>query len=418
MGKHQRYFVLLVLSIGAVALYFLPYLRWSFYDSLVAAVNLSNAQFAATMSIYGVTAMIFYAPGGYLADKLSPRKMLAFAYTATGALGLWYATYPGFIAQMIIFALWGGIGTAFFWSAMLRVTNNLGSQEEQGRMFGLLEGGRGIVNVIVAFVALYFFSKLGESVSSVTAIIIGTCVLCFLSSILIWFTVPDKLDSTGGDKIHLRDVGKVLKIPAVWIIAVIVLSCYSVYIGSTYLTPYMTEVLGVSATVAAAIAIMRTYVLQFLAAPTGGFLADKIGSISFVIACCFVLIAVALAAFTFLPATSGMIVVSVIMMVLFSIGIFAMRGIYFAPIDECKVPKSMVGTAIGVISVIGFFPDVYMNAIVGNLMDAYPGVTGYKYVFFVMLAFSVLGLIAAIVLNHKIKKEKIIDAKTADAVTE
>ena len=59
-----------------------------------------------------------------------------------------------------------------------------------------------------------------------------------------------------------------------------------------------------------------------------------------------------------------------------------------------------------------------MNAIVGNLMDAYPGVTGYKYVFFVMLAFSVLGLIAAIVLNHKIKKEKIIDAKTADAVTE
>ena len=410
MGKHQRYLVLLVLSLGAVAIYFLPYLRWSFYDSLVSAVNLSNAQFAATMSVYGVTAMIFYAPGGYLADKLSPRKMLAFAYTATGALGLWYATYPGFIAQMIIFALWGGIGTAFFWSAMLRVTNSLGSQEEQGRMFGLLEGGRGVVNVVVAFVALYFFSKLGAGVAGVTAIIVGTSVLCFLSSILIWFTVPDKLQGTGGDQIQLKDVGKVLKIPAVWIIAVIVLSCYSVYIGSTYLTPYMTEVLGVSATVAAAIAIMRTYVLQFLAGPTGGFLADKIGSISFVIACCFVLIAVSLAAFTFLPATSGMIVVAVIMMVLFSIGIFAMRGIYFAPIDECKVPKALVGTAIGVISVIGFFPDVYMNAIVGNLMDAYPGVTGYKYVFFVMLAFSVLGLAAAVVLNRKIRKQKQLDS--------
>ena len=413
MGKHQRYLVLLVLSLGAVAIYFLPYLRWSFYDSLVSAVNLSNAQFAATMSVYGVAAMIFYAPGGYLADKLSPRKMLAFAYTATGALGLWYATYPGFIAQMIIFALWGGIGTAFFWSAMLRVTNSLGSSEEQGRMFGLLEGGRGVVNVVVAFVALFFFSKLGAGVAGVTAIIVGTSVLCFLSSILIWFTVPDKLQGTGGDQIQLKDVGKVLKIPAVWIIAVIVLSCYSVYIGSTYLTPYMTEVLGVSATVAAAIAIMRTYVLQFLAGPTGGFLADKIGSISFVIACCFVLIAVSLAAFTFLPATSGMIVVAVIMMVLFSIGIFAMRGIYFAPIDECKVPKALVGTAIGVISVIGFFPDVYMNAIVGNLMDAYPGVTGYKYVFFVMLAFSVLGLAAAVVLNRKIRKQKRIDTKTA-----
>lgn len=418
MGKNKRYLVLLVLSIGAVAIYFLPYLRWSFYDSLVAAVNLSNSQFAATMSIYGVTAMIFYAPGGYLADKLSPRKMLAFAYTATGALGLWYATYPGFVAQMIIFGLWGAIGTACFWSAMLRVTNSLGSQEEQGRMFGLLEGGRGVVNVVVAFIALYFYSKLGESVGGVTGIIIGTCILCFLSSILIWFTVPDKLNGTSGDKIQLKDVGKVLTIPAVWIIAIVVLSCYSVYIGSTYLTPYMTEVLGVSATVAAAIAIVRSYVLQFLAGPTGGWIADKIGSISFVIACCFVLIVTSLAAFTFLPASSSVIVIAVIMMLLFSVGIFAMRGIYFAPIDECKVPKSLVGTAIGVISVIGFFPDVYMNAIVGNLMDAYPGATGYKYVFFVMLGFAVIGLISSIVLNRKIKKQKLIDTEKVDTVTE
>lgn len=418
MEKNRRYLVLLVLSIGAVAIYFLPYLRWSFYDSLVAAVNLSNSQFAATMSIYGVTAMIFYAPGGYLADKLSPRKMLAFAYTATGALGLWYATYPGFVAQMIIFGLWGAIGTACFWSAMLRVTNSLGSQEEQGRMFGLLEGGRGVVNVVVAFIALYFYSKLGESVGGVTGIIIGTCILCFLSSILIWFTVPDKLNGTSGDKIQLKDVGKVLTIPAVWIIAIVVLSCYSVYIGSTYLTPYMTEVLGVSATVAAAIAIVRSYVLQFLAGPTGGWIADKIGSISFVIACCFVLIVTSLAAFTFLPASSSVIVIAVIMMLLFSVGIFAMRGIYFAPIDECKVPKSLVGTAIGVISVIGFFPDVYMNAIVGNLMDAYPGATGYKYVFFVMLGFAVIGLISSIVLNRKIKKQKLIDTEKVDNVTE
>lgn len=418
MEKNRRYLVLLVLSIGAVAIYFLPYLRWSFYDSLVAAVNLSNSQFAATMSIYGVTAMIFYAPGGYLADKLSPRKMLAFAYTATGALGLWYATYPGFVAQMIIFGLWGAIGTACFWSAMLRVTNSLGSQEEQGRMFGLLEGGRGVVNVVVAFIALYFYSKLGESVGGVTGIIIGTCILCFLSSILIWFTVPDKLNGTSGDKIQLKDVGKVLTIPAVWIIAIVVLSCYSVYIGSTYLTPYMTEVLGVSATVAAAIAIVRSYVLQFLAGPTGGWIADKIGSISFVIACCFVLIVTSLAAFTFLPASSSVIVIAVIMMLLFSVGIFAMRGIYFAPIDECKVPKSLVGTAIGVISVIGFFPDVYMNAIVGNLMDAYPGATGYKYVFFVMLGFAVIGLISSIVLNRKIKKQKLIDTEKVDTVTE
>lgn len=76
---------------------------------------------------------------------------------------------------------------------------------------------------------------------------------------------------------------------------------------------------------------------------------------------------------------------------------------------QSNVPVSLVGTAIGVISVIGFFPDVYMNALVGTLMDAYPGVTGYKYTFFVMLAFSIVGLIASFVLVRMIKKQKAVN---------
>ncbi|MEG1779329.1 MAG: MFS transporter, partial [Oscillospiraceae bacterium] len=84
----NRYIKLLILALGAVSIYLLPYLRWTYYDTLVAAVNLTNAQFAATMSVYGIAAMIFYAPGGYFADKFSANKMLAFAFTASGILGI------------------------------------------------------------------------------------------------------------------------------------------------------------------------------------------------------------------------------------------------------------------------------------------------------------------------------------------
>ncbi|MEG1497423.1 MAG: MFS transporter [Clostridiales bacterium] len=402
----NRYIKLLILALGAVSIYLLPYLRWTYYDTLVAAVNLTNAQFAATMSVYGIAAMIFYAPGGYFADKFSANKMLAFAFTASGILGIWYSTFPGYMAQMIIFFLWGGIGTAFFWSAMLKVTRTLGDSSEQGRMFGLLEGSRGLVNVAIAFVALYFYGKMGESIGGLQGIIIAFSILCFISAILSWFFIESKVGGES-DAIHLKDVGTVLRIPAVWIIAIIVLSCYSVYIGSTYLTPYMTEMLGVSATLAGAIAIVRIYVLQMAAAPIGGVIADKIGSVTFVIACCFVLIAVSLGGFTFLPATPDIMMVAVVLMLLFSAAIFAMRGIYFAPMDECKVPRKLSGTAIGVISVIGFFPDVYMNTIAGNLIDAFPGAVGYHYLFFVMLGFSVVGLVASIVLNRIIKKTKV-----------
>lgn len=85
-----------------------------------------------------------------------------------------------------------------------------------------------------------------------------------------------------------------------------------------------------------------------------------------------------------------------------------MRGIYFAPIDECRVPKHLVGTAVGAVSVIGFFPDVYMNAIVGSLMGKFPRVQGYKYVFIIMLAFAVVGLAASVILSRMVKKSKVI----------
>lgn len=353
--KVNRYLTLLVLALGAVSIYLLPYLRWTYYDTLVEAVNLSNAQFAATMSIFGVTAMIFYAPGGYLADKLSLKKMLSFAFLSTGLLGLWYATFPGFVAQMLIFGLWGGIGTAFFWSAMMKVTRTLGSSEEQGRMFGLLEGSRGLVNVIIAFVALYFYGKMGESVGGMQGIIVAFSILCIISAVLAWIVIPNRVEGAS-DSIHLKDVGTVLKIPAVWIIALIVMTCYSVYIGSTYLTPYMTEMLGLSATLAGAIAILRTYALQCVAAPTGGAIADKIGSVTLVIGICFVIIVAALAGFVLLPASPSIVMIALVLMLLFCAAIFAMRGIYFAPMDECNVPKHLTGTAVGVISVIGFFP--------------------------------------------------------------
>ena len=52
-----------------------------------------------------------------------------------------------------------------------------------------------------------------------------------------------------------------------------------------------------------AIAILRTYALQCVAAPTGGAIADKIGSVTLVIGICFVIIVAALAGFVLLPAS-------------------------------------------------------------------------------------------------------------------
>lgn len=401
-SNKRRIAIILVLGLFEV-LYLLPYLRWNFFDAALSASGLDAMQFAGTMSIFGVTSLIFYAPGGYFADRFSPRLMLAIAGVATGILGLWYATSPEYWAQMLIYALWGILITGLMWSARMKVANSLGQEDEQGRLFGFLEGSRGVFNTIISLVALWFFAQLGASVFGVNAIITALSILCFVAAALAWFIVPKELEGSAGSDIHLRDIGKVLKIPMVWMNALVVLSCYSIWIGSTYLTPYMTSVLGLGAAVAAFIGILRSYVLQLICGPAGGIIADKIGSVPKVIVWMFAVLVIALAIFVVLPGDPSSLAIALVVMLLFTAAIFVMRGIYFAPIDSAGVPKNLAGTAIGVISVIGFLPDVYMNAIAGFMQQNYEAVTAYHNIFIVMLVFGIVGIIASFIMSRMLK---------------
>ena len=81
-------------------------------------------------------------------------------------------------------------------------------------------------------------------------------------------------------------------------------------------------------------------------------------------------------------------------------GVFGIRGIYFALMNEAKIPYKLSGTDIGVISVVGFSPDVFMTPLMGFLLDTYPGIRGYQYIYGVLCFFSTVGLISALLLNR------------------
>ena len=83
-----------------------------------------------------------------------------------------------------------------------------------------------------------------------------------------------------------------------------------------------------------------------------------------------------------------------------------MRGIYFATIDEANIPRHVTGTAIGIVSLIGFTPDVFVSPICGKLLDEYDGAAGYRAIFLLMMVFAVIGTIAAIILLKISRKKK------------
>ena len=56
---------------------------------------------------------------------------------------------------------------------------------------------------------------------------------------------------------------------------------------------------------------------------------------------------------------------------------------------------AITGTAIGVVSVIGYTPDIYVAAVAGYLIDRSPGLPGFQHMFLGLLVTAIIGAVAA-----------------------
>ena len=150
----RRWVIMIVLSLSGGVIFFLPHLQEVYYKPLANALSLDNTQVGSLVSIFGVTAMLSYLPGGWLADRVSPRILLTSSLLLTGGTGLYFATYPSYMISLAIHALCGVTITLLFWGSMIRVTRNWAPGHEQGKAFGILETGRGLTEVLVSMLSL------------------------------------------------------------------------------------------------------------------------------------------------------------------------------------------------------------------------------------------------------------------------
>ena len=104
--------------------------------------------------------------------------------------------------------------------------------------------------------------------------------------------------------------------------------------------------------------------------------------------------------FTVLPIRPGLLYPMLANVAVIMIAIYALRGVYFALLEEGNVPRALTGTAGGVVSAVAFTSDAYMPAVTGILLDSFPGVTGYRYLFLLTAATCAVGLTASIVIHR------------------
>lgn len=201
----------------------------------------------------------------------------------TGLGGFYLSTWPDFgSAKILFFAFWGVTSVFTFWSTMLKAVSMLGGKSEQGKLFALAEGGRGIITSIMALVATAMIARLGGSPGQFVFFVLYLySVVCILVGVAAVIFVPhNKISSEereNGMNV-IKDMIQVAKMPITWLLAICIFSIYTAYTTSSYFTPYMTEVFGVSAATAALVATFKkNHLFRPISGIIGTTLTNKTG---------------------------------------------------------------------------------------------------------------------------------------------
>jgi nitrate/nitrite transporter NarK len=404
MSVFRRWLVMVCLCLSGGIIFLLPFLREVYYIPLQKALSLSNTQLGVLMSVFGAVALLTYFPGGWLADRISSRKLISFSMLATGLAGFLFATFPSYPVSIAIHGFWGVTCSLTFWGAMIKTTRNWAPAAKQGKAFGVLESGRGIAELASSTALLAVFAGLGGGKPGLARVIILFSVIDVLLAVMAWFTLVDAEHEGGrpgedGPKTELRQMLRVLRMPVVWLMSVVILAAYSAYWGAYYFTPYATDVFLMSVVFGGAIGVGKMWVKP-LAALGSGFLADRVG-VARTVAWSFGILVPSFAVFMLTPGTPKLVAILIVNTAVASLAIFALRGIYFALLEEVGIPLAITGTAAGLMSAVGFTPDVFMPLLGGVLLDRYPGGRGYRYFFGFIVVLCVLGFLASLAILKK-----------------
>jgi len=399
-----HYIVLLILAGEAV--FILPFVLARVFRATVLEVfTITNTEIGYCFSIYGLVALASYLLGGPLADKFPPRKLMGTALLLTAAGGLVYANQPSFTTLTFLYGFWGFTTIFLFWAAMIKATRVWGGSANQGKAFGFLDGGRGLVGALFGLLGVAVFAwfvpdntvtlnTFQQREAFTMVVYISSALVAFIGILVLFFLKSNvSEEKVLKEKITKANIKSVLKLPSVWLLMIIILCAYTGYKITDIFSLYAREVLGYSEVAAAKTGTFLLFIRPVVGV-TIGFLADRARPSIYLLAGFLfsILGAVLFASGILEPGTHTMFFLTIIIT---AIGVYAARVLYFAVLKEGKIPLTLTGTAVGIISFIGYTPDIYAGPVIGYFLDNFETVQGHYYVFWILGMFSIVGLIAS-----------------------
>lgn len=397
------------------AIFFLPFtIPRVFRPTFLTVFEIDNLQLGTAFSTYGIVAMISYFFGGPIADRFPAKMLIVFSLIITGLGGLALAVIPSAITLNLLYGFWGLSTILLFWSAYIKGIRLFGGEESQGKSQGLVDGGRGLAAALVASATVFLldiflsngvesasFDQLKNAMSNIILVFAG---LVLLAALLAWLILPksNSKEESVAARLSFRGVKKAMKHKSVWLQAIILLCAYVGYKSIDDFGLYVQDTFGYNDIQSAHMATISFW-MRPIAAAIAGYLGDRYIH-SKVTSVCFIVLIVGSLVISSGIMSGAIFTVVALTLATTSLGIYGLRGLYYALFQESKIPLSYAGAAIGFISVAGYTPDVFMGPLMGVLLDNNPGALGHQYLFAVLVGFGMIGLIASLLFRKSIKK--------------
>ena len=409
----RKSLVLFTLMLIGEGVFLLPFVvARVFRPTFLKVFDITNLELGTAFSVYGVIAMASYFIGGPIADRFSAKKLIIVSLLLTAASGAIMGFIPSLGTLTLLYGFWGLSTILLFWAAFIKATRQFGGENSQGRSYGLVDGGRGFVAALIAsgsvlLLGLFLPVDVEEASTQQLSDALGKVIFVFcgvivFSAIMVgfFFTEEDSSSQSSSQKLSLSGVGQAIKQKSIWLQALILLCGYVGYKCTDDFGLYASDVFGFNDIDSANLATVSFWVRP-IAAITAGFLGDRFGH-SKMIGYCFIILICGSGVIASGIMQPGMILIVALVIASTSLGIYGIRGLYYALFQESKIPLSITGSAIGFISVIGYTPDIFMGPLMGYILDNNPGALGHQYLFGVLIIFGVIGLVSSILFRKSL----------------
>ncbi|CAH1059811.1 Inner membrane protein YqcE [Paenibacillus pseudetheri] len=411
-------FLLVVLAAGSI--YPIIYLKQTYQETILEVFGMSLNELNIIYSVLGIVFVIGYFPSGILSDKFSAKKLLTVSLFFTALGGFYFAQVPKYEHVIIIFCIWGIFSVFTFWGAHMKLVKLLAKPEEEGRFFGILDGGRGLVEAVLNVISVAIFAVIVGSSTDfeikksalVTVIYMYSIILLVVSVLVALFVEDDKklIKSTSitkendKQKFQWRDIGGLFTNKLVFILAGIIFMGYIVTWTSYYFGGFLQTNIKVSAVMTGIIMSVVLW-MRPVGGILGGFLADKIGKTT-TLACSITGASICLVLMAILGPTIGNNIFFTIV-IANALFIYAIRGTYWSLLGDCNINKNITGISVGFISLLGYLPDIGLPIFINILFNKFGGNGGYNAYFISSAIIGVIGVVLVIVFGKIVKANKV-----------